>query len=150
MRTTDRIDPREGEPTFLESLGASPGTALIAGATIIWLLLVTVGVAWPLNLLQLAYLLVVPGLALTRAAGLRTSPASLSLAVVLSVGLVGIAEGILIAAGLPDELLLRAIVVAVTIAALAVDEYVTPVREGVSLEALAGPDDGGARGQHRL
>lgn len=150
MSTPDRLDDRADEPTLLESLGASPGTALIAGATIIWLLLVTLGAAWPLTLLELGYLLVVPGLAITRAAGLRTSPASLSLAVVLSVGLVGIAEGILIAAGLPDELLLRAIVVAVTIAALAVDEYVTPARAGVSLEVLADPDPSGARGHHRL
>jgi hypothetical protein len=145
------LDPRAApdQPTQ-DTPGASRGTTLIAALTIMWMLLVVVDAGWPLNLLELAYLLVVPGLAVTRAAGLRTSPASMSLAVALSVGIAGVAFGLLVTIELPSELLLRAILVAVTIGALAIDEYVTSTRPGVALETMARPSADGAPGHHQI
>jgi hypothetical protein len=139
--------PPAGPASARDTLGASPGTVVIALATILWMVLVAIDLE-PLHLLGLAYLVVVPGLAITRAAGLRTSAASLSLGVVLSVGLVGVVYGLLLAAGTPSALLVRAIVVAVTIGALAVDEYMTSTRPGVSLEEAARSPSGGAPVHH--
>ena len=127
-----------------DSPGASPGTALIAGATTIWLVMLFLNPGPPLDMLELAYLLVIPGLALTRAAGLRTSPASLALAVVLSVGIVGMLQALMIAAGLANELLLRAVIVIVVLGALVIDVYIAGSRAAVTLESLAVPDGDGA------
>lgn len=139
----------QGDGGFRESLGASPGTALIAGLTTIWLVMLFLDPGPPLDLLELAYLLVVPGLAITRAAGLRTSGASLSLAAVLSVGIVGLLQAAMIATGVANPLLLRALVVIVVLSALVVDEYVAGSRTAVALERLAAPAAGGARGHRR-
>jgi hypothetical protein len=127
--------------SFRNELGAGPGTALIAGLTTAWLVLLFLDLGPPLDLVALAYLLVVPGLAVTRAAGLRTSAASLSLAVVLSVGLVGLLQAMMIAAGNASALLLRALIVILVLGALVVDEYLASPRRAVTLERLAEPGE---------
>ena len=93
------------------------------------------------------YLLVVPGLATTRAAGFLGSLAVVSLAVVLSLGIDGMIGMALYAAHRFESVLATILVVAVTLTMVFVERVVSAGRPLVPLEP---PDDGpGVAPTHR-
>lgn len=98
------------------------GSIAIGFVTGLFVALVALDADSPLRPLLLPYLALVPGLAVTRAAGIRTSIPALSLALVLSIGVDGGLATVLIATGRFEPLTFAIIVTALVLACVLADE----------------------------
>jgi hypothetical protein len=119
----------------------SPGTSVIAVASGVFLAFVALDAGGVVQPLVLPYLVLVPGLAIMRAAGFRATPASVSLAMALSVGVNGVIGLALIAVGRFDPLLAAVLLVTVVLVALLADESLRRVRDPVDAGNAAADGD---------
>lgn len=139
---TGRLDPAQA-PGQAEAAAA----AIVASSAAV-LTILALDVGGPVRVVVVfGYLLVVPGLATTRAAGFLGSLAVVSLAVVLSLGIDGMIGMALYAAHRFESVLATILVVAVTLTMVFVERVVSAGRPLVPLEP---PDDGpGVAPTHR-
>ncbi len=139
---TVRTDPGQA-PAQAEAAAA----AIVASSAAV-LTILALDVGGPVRIVVVfGYLLLVPGLATTRAAGFLGSLAVVSLAVVLSLGIDGTIGMALYAAHRFESVLATILVVAVTLTMVFVERVVSAGRPLVPLEP---PDDGpGVAPTHR-
>jgi hypothetical protein len=127
---------------------AEAAAAAIVAASAAVLTILALDVSGPVRVVVVfGYLLVVPGLATTRAAGFVGSLAVVSLAVVLSLGIDGMIGMTLYAAHRFESVLATILVIAVTLTMVFIERVVGARRPLVPLES---PDDGrGVAPTHR-